>query len=74
MAQAMLGQWEEAAKDLHLASKLDYDEEIRNVLKKVFLLIFSSYLTEYCIHHSGFPQFTWSFLITNVVLNARFPV
>ncbi|KAG8659399.1 hypothetical protein MANES_02G034400v8 [Manihot esculenta] len=35
MAQGMLGQWEEAAKDLHLASKLDYDEEISAVLKKV---------------------------------------
>ncbi|KAJ6962634.1 hypothetical protein NC652_001325 [Populus alba x Populus x berolinensis] len=35
MAQAMLGQWEDAAKDLHLASKLDYDEEISAVLKKV---------------------------------------
>ncbi|XXG75942.1 hypothetical protein AAC387_Pa08g0405 [Persea americana] len=35
MARAMLGQWEEAAKDLHLASKLDYDEEISSVLKKV---------------------------------------
>lgn len=35
MAGAMLGQWEEAAKDLHLASKLDYDEEINAVLKKV---------------------------------------
>ncbi|CAA2995305.1 FAM10 family At4g22670-like [Olea europaea subsp. europaea] len=35
MGQAMLGQWEEAAKDLHLASKLDYDEEISAVLKKV---------------------------------------
>lgn len=31
----MLGQWEEAARDLHLASKLDYDEEINLVLKKV---------------------------------------
>lgn len=31
----MLGQWEEAAKDLHVASKLDYDEEINAVLKKV---------------------------------------
>lgn len=37
MARAMLGQWEEAAKDLHLASKLDYDEEISAVLKKVSL-------------------------------------
>lgn len=35
MARAMLGRWEEAAKDLHLASKLDYDEEISTVLKKV---------------------------------------
>lgn len=35
MARAMLGQWEEAAKDLHVASKLDYDEEIKAVLKQV---------------------------------------
>lgn len=35
MARAMLGQWEDAAKDLHLASRLDYDEEINAVLKKV---------------------------------------
>lgn len=35
IARSMLGQWEEAAKDLHLASKLDYDEEINAVLKKV---------------------------------------
>ncbi|OMP02200.1 Heat shock chaperonin-binding protein [Corchorus capsularis] len=35
IARAMLGQWEDAAKDLHLASKLDFDEEINNVLKKV---------------------------------------
>ncbi|KAH6768879.1 HSP70-interacting protein 1 [Perilla frutescens var. frutescens] len=35
IARAMLGQWEEAVKDLHLASKLDYDEEISAVLKKV---------------------------------------
>ncbi|XP_068308321.1 TPR repeat-containing thioredoxin TDX-like [Pyrus communis] len=35
MAKAMLGQWEEAASDLHVASKLDYDEEIGLVLKKV---------------------------------------
>lgn len=38
MAQAMLGHWEEAAKDLHLASTLDYDEEINAVLKKVSFL------------------------------------
>ncbi|CAI0413634.1 unnamed protein product [Linum tenue] len=35
MAHSLLGQWEEAAKDLHVASKLDYDEEISAVLKKV---------------------------------------
>ncbi|KAJ7944789.1 TPR repeat-containing thioredoxin TDX [Quillaja saponaria] len=35
IARAMLGQWEEAAKDLHVASKLDFDEEINAVLKKV---------------------------------------
>ncbi|WCJ42105.1 tetraticopeptide domain-containing thioredoxin [Euphorbia peplus] len=35
MARAMLGQWEEAASDLHVASKLDFDEEIGSVLKKV---------------------------------------
>ncbi|XP_019160548.1 PREDICTED: FAM10 family protein At4g22670 isoform X2 [Ipomoea nil] len=35
IARSMLGQWEEAAKDLHTASKLDYDEEISSVLKKV---------------------------------------
>uniref|UniRef100_A0A803L6G6 STI1 domain-containing protein n=1 Tax=Chenopodium quinoa TaxID=63459 RepID=A0A803L6G6_CHEQI len=35
MARAMLGQWAEAAKDLHVASTIDYDEEISAVLKKV---------------------------------------
>ncbi|XP_021802824.1 TPR repeat-containing thioredoxin TDX [Prunus avium] len=35
MAKAMLGHWEEAASDLRVASKLDYDEEIGLVLKKV---------------------------------------
>ncbi|XP_061953842.1 TPR repeat-containing thioredoxin TDX isoform X2 [Populus nigra] len=35
MARAMLGQWEQAATDLHEASKLDYDDEIGLVLKKV---------------------------------------
>uniref|UniRef100_A0A803PLZ1 Hsp70-interacting protein N-terminal domain-containing protein n=1 Tax=Cannabis sativa TaxID=3483 RepID=A0A803PLZ1_CANSA len=39
IARSMLGQWEEAAKDLHLASKLDYDEEIKDVLKKVPFLL-----------------------------------
>ena len=37
MARAMLGHWAEAAKDLHLASTIDYDEEISAVLKKVGL-------------------------------------
>ncbi|KAJ3705814.1 hypothetical protein LUZ61_009519 [Rhynchospora tenuis] len=35
MAKAMLGKWEEAASDLHVAAKLDYDDEINAVLKKV---------------------------------------
>ncbi|KAL0318647.1 UNVERIFIED_CONTAM: TPR repeat-containing thioredoxin TDX [Sesamum angustifolium] len=35
MARAMLGLWEEAASDLHVASKLDFDEEIHLMLKKV---------------------------------------
>ncbi|ONI20486.1 hypothetical protein PRUPE_2G018700 [Prunus persica] len=35
MAKAMLGHWEEAASDLNVASKLDYDGEIGLVLKKV---------------------------------------
>ncbi|KAJ7952458.1 TPR repeat-containing thioredoxin TDX [Quillaja saponaria] len=35
IARALLGQWEEAAKDLHVASNIDYDEEINAVLKKV---------------------------------------
>ncbi|KAL0441168.1 UNVERIFIED_CONTAM: TPR repeat-containing thioredoxin TDX [Sesamum radiatum] len=34
MARAMLGLWEEAASDLHVASKLDFDEEIHLMLKK----------------------------------------
>ncbi|XP_027169824.1 TPR repeat-containing thioredoxin TDX [Coffea eugenioides] len=35
IARAMLGLWEEAASDLRMASKLDYDEEINIELKKV---------------------------------------
>lgn len=31
----MLGQWEKAAKDLHVASNIDFDEEISTILKKV---------------------------------------
>ncbi|KAF9610295.1 hypothetical protein IFM89_021965 [Coptis chinensis] len=34
IARSILGQWKEAAKDLHLASRIDYDEEIAVVLKK----------------------------------------
>ncbi|KAK8937548.1 TPR repeat-containing thioredoxin TDX [Platanthera guangdongensis] len=35
MAKALLGKWEEAASDLHIASKLDHDEEIHSILKMV---------------------------------------
>lgn len=35
----MLGQWVEAARDLHTASKLDHDEEIQAVLLKVRCII-----------------------------------
>ncbi|KAJ9535844.1 hypothetical protein OSB04_un001003 [Centaurea solstitialis] len=35
IARSMLGQWEEAAKDLHAASIIDFDEEISAILKKV---------------------------------------
>ncbi|KAL4584056.1 hypothetical protein LXL04_008646 [Taraxacum kok-saghyz] len=31
----MLGLWKMAAKDLHVASNLDFDEYIRTILKKV---------------------------------------
>lgn len=31
----MLGLWEEAATDLHVASKIDFDEEIGMALKTV---------------------------------------
>lgn len=44
----MLGQWEEAAKDLHVASKLDYDEEINAVLKKVCFLSLVSFEGDIC--------------------------
>lgn len=43
MAQAMLGQWAEAAKNLHLASTIDYDEEINAVLKKVSFYMADSF-------------------------------
>jgi len=37
MVGAMLGKWEEAANDLHITSKMDYDEEIGSSLKKVIM-------------------------------------
>jgi len=39
MSRAMLGLREEAASDLHVASKLDFDEEISIALKKVIYLL-----------------------------------
>lgn len=47
MAKALLGQWEDAAKDLHLASKLDFDEEIDAVLKKVTPMLLKVVLVVY---------------------------
>jgi regulator of sirC expression with transglutaminase-like and TPR domain len=41
MAYAMLGKWEEAARDLHTASNMDFDEEINAVLKKVNLFFYN---------------------------------
>lgn len=35
----MLGLWKEALSDLHMASKLDYDEEIDVALKKVICIL-----------------------------------
>nr|GEW69459.1 TPR repeat-containing thioredoxin TDX [Tanacetum cinerariifolium] len=35
MARAMLGLWEDSARDLGLASTLDYDDEISALLKKI---------------------------------------
>ncbi|KAG0456145.1 hypothetical protein HPP92_023933 [Vanilla planifolia] len=35
MAKALLGKWEEAANNLHIASKLDHDEDIQSALKMV---------------------------------------
>ncbi|XP_009770330.1 TPR repeat-containing thioredoxin TDX [Nicotiana sylvestris] len=35
MARAMLGLWKEAASDLHVASTIDFDEEIAEILIKV---------------------------------------
>lgn len=35
MARAMLGLWVDAARDLRIASNLDYDDDIGTVLRKV---------------------------------------
>lgn len=51
MARALLGSWEEAARDLHVASKLDFDEEIGLMLKKVNHL---SYLSDIAFLSLGF--------------------
>lgn len=48
MARALLGQWEEAARDLHLASKFDYDEEIGLVLKKVKFILLTGEVMKNC--------------------------
>lgn len=47
----MLGKWEEAAKDLHIASNLDYDDEIGSFLKKVI------YFLLFCLMTPFFPLF-----------------
>ena len=39
MAKAMLGLWEEAVRDLHMARKFDLDEEATVMLKKVICII-----------------------------------
>lgn len=39
MARAMLGLWEDAARDLGSASNLDHDDEIGSTLKKVLLFL-----------------------------------
>jgi hypothetical protein len=41
LSRAMLGLWKEALTDLHVASKIDYDEEIGMALKKVICLLSS---------------------------------
>lgn len=50
----MLGLWEEAVSDLHMASKLDYDEEISIELKKVisFVSLWKCCITWVVISHT----------------------
>ena len=38
MAKGMLGLWEDAARDLHIASKFDFDGEATVMLKKVICI------------------------------------
>lgn len=45
MARAMLGLWKEAASDLRVASMIDFDEEIAEILKKVKYSNFSLSIT-----------------------------
>lgn len=51
MARAMIGEWQEAARDLNLASNLDHDEEISATLKKVSfeVLIFCARFFNACV-------------------------
>ena len=43
MAKGMLGLWEDAARDLHIASKFDFDGEATVMLKKVIFIIWQSF-------------------------------
>ena len=63
MAYAMLGKWEEAARDLHTASNMDYDEEISAVLKKVnflrtsFIICMASLLAHYPVFSNNYSHY-----------------
>lgn len=52
---SLLGQWEEAGKDLQLACKLDYDDDVNEMLKGVkpkastTVLYYSIYSDYHCI-------------------------
>ncbi|KAF9602449.1 hypothetical protein IFM89_028000, partial [Coptis chinensis] len=66
IARSMLGQWEEAAKDLHLASRIDYDEKIAAVLKK------SKWI--YIQHHGIFLKFIFPLVFCAVAADGNEPV
>lgn len=61
IARAKLGLWEAAASDLHVAAKLDYDEEIGSVLKKVviinglmiYIYIYTCHVLIICFEYAG---------------------